>query len=170
VSNHSAASPDPVLCDAIRVKALRDTSAESARTTGEDLELIQSFASGDPSAAQEARFRDWFGWKPSQGTPCPRVLAGKRCQAHKYDSDPCLCEWAYSHVLDHPRRWRDQHGRPILTAEPYEFDGEVFAQLVTGCTQLGLDVSVYGTSPYFPGRTILIIIRKAHANAAEELP
>jgi hypothetical protein len=31
---------------------------------------------------------------------------------------------------------------------------------VTECVDLGLHVTVTGTSPYFPGRTVLIMIRK----------
>lgn len=130
------------------------------RTPDEDLDLIQSFAGDDPTAGQRARFRAWFGWRPSTAVRCPRALAGKRCRQYGRGDNACICVRLYHPLLDHPRRWINKQGESILTAEPYEFEGEQFAELVAECTALGLDVSVRGVSPYFPGRTTLIIIRK----------
>lgn len=130
------------------------------RTAGDDLALIQSFASDRPYSNQEARFRDWFHWRPSTGaTRCPRVVAGKRCRSWTY-GEPCMCQ-QHHHVLDHACRWIDSQGKPVLTAEPYDFDAEEFTALAADCAELGLEVRVTGTSPYFPGRTVLIIIRRA---------
>jgi hypothetical protein len=56
--------------------------------------------------------------------------------------------------------WLTSDGERVFTAEPYDFSGEDFADLVTACGELGLEVAVHGTSPYFPGRTLLIIIRR----------
>jgi hypothetical protein len=129
-------------------------------TTRDDLSLIQSFASGDPAVAQKARFRDWFGWRPSTAVTCPRALAGKHCRQYDHGDNTCVCVRLHHPLLDHPRRWLDRDGRPVLTAEPYNFPGEDFAELATECAALGLNVTVHGLSPYFPGRAILIVIRK----------
>jgi hypothetical protein len=130
------------------------------RTPQEDLELIQSFASRRPRDDEEARAREWFGWRPVDRVRCPRALAGKRCRQYSQGDNTCICVRLYHPLLDHPRRWIDAHGEPILTAESYEFDGEDFADLVRECAELGLRVHVRGCSPYFPGRAILIIIRR----------
>jgi hypothetical protein len=133
------------------------------RTPRDDLKLIQTFASDTPYSNQQGRFRDWFKWCPSTAaTRCPRTLAGKRCRSWTY-GEPCMCQ-EHHHVLDHACRWIDKEGQPVLTSEPYDFGGEQFAGFVTECSKLGLRVSVSGTSPYFPGRTVLIIIRKREAS------
>ena len=135
-------------------------TSSKARTPDDDLKLIQSFASDDPTVPQAARFRAWFGWRPSTAVRCPRALAGKRCRQYHQGDNRCICVRLYHPLLDHPRRWIDGDGEPVLTAEPYEFNGDDFAEVVAECASLGLRVSVRGTSPYFPGRTMLIIIRK----------
>ncbi|MGH3220229.1 MAG: hypothetical protein ACRDPY_16255 [Streptosporangiaceae bacterium] len=130
-------------------------------TPQNDLDLIDSLAASD-RAAQITRFRDWFGWRPSTAHPCPRTAAGKRCRAY-HDAEPCICQRLHHRLLDHPRMWLTAKGERVFTAEPYQFDGNAFADLVHDCDQLGLDITVQGTSPYFPGRTALIIIRKARS-------
>ncbi len=131
------------------------------RDPREDLRIVQSFTSSDPYRDQQARFRDWFGWRPSTAVRCPRTIAGKRCR-NWANGEPCMCE-LHNHVLDHACRWINGDGNPVLTSEPYDFDAEEFVALAADCAALGLDVSVTGTSPYFPGRTVLIIIRKKKA-------
>ena len=61
-------------------------------------------------------------------------------------------------MLDHPRVWLAQDGERVFTAEPYDVDGTEFAALVADCTTIGLGVTVHGRSPYYPGRTVLIVI------------
>lgn len=132
------------------------------RTPQDDRRLIEAFGSDRPNEPQAARFLAWYGWRPSQGTRCPRSLAGKRCRAYYRDGDGvCPCQRFYASVLDHPRRWITRDGAPVLTGEPYQFSGQDFAELVAECAELGLSVSVTGLSPYFPGRTTLIVIRRA---------
>jgi hypothetical protein len=130
-----------------------------ARTPAEDLNLIQSFSSDTPYSDQEKRARQLLGWRLCRGTAaCPRALAGLRCE--QWDAaEPCMC-LDHHHVLDHTRRWVTRDGARILTAEPYDFDGQEFADLLSECRQLGLEASVNGFSPYFPGRAVLIIIRR----------
>lgn len=140
----------------------------SPRTPQEDLDLIQSFASGDPRTAQAARFADWFHWRPSAAVRCPRTVAGKRCRTYHY-AKPCVCQRLHYPLLDHTRMWLTDTGERVLTAEPYHFDGEDFAELVAECKELGLDVSVRGISPYFPGRAVLIIIRNRGGRLLTEL-
>ncbi len=131
------------------------------RTPPDDLALIQSFASDCPRDGQVQRARDWFHWRSSTAVRCPRALAGKRCRQYHDGDNTCICIQLHYPLLDHAARWITAEGEPILTAEPYDFSGQDFADLVAACNDLGLRVSVNGTSPYFPGRTTLIIIRKA---------
>jgi hypothetical protein len=49
-----------------------------------------------------------YGLHPSHARPCLRVVVGKRCVA----PDDCLC-----HLVDGAQAWRDQAGRPVVTAE-----------------------------------------------------
>lgn len=131
------------------------------RSPAAELEVIHdAFAGGDPCARQAARFREWFGWRPSEAASCPRTAAGKRCLVGSRTPDLCICGKYTHQLLDHDRVWLDEHGGHVYTAEPYSFDGIEFAELAAECAGLGLDVSVTGTSPYFPGRTTLIVIRK----------
>ncbi len=136
-----------------------------------DLKLIhRTFGTGDPgSANQQARFREWFGWRPSGALPCPRIAAGKHCLVGTRTPGLCTC-CKYTHgLLDHARVWLDGDGGHVYTAEPYDFDGAEFAELAAECAGLGLDVCVTGTSPYFPGRTTLIVIQKACDDAVHRL-
>ncbi len=71
----------------------------------------------------ETRAADWYGWKPSRARPCPLALAGHRCRAWPADLT-CVCS---RRLLDHPRRWTDRDGNPVLTAEPYDAHGEELA-------------------------------------------
>lgn len=103
----------------------------------------------------ERRALAWFGLTPASTRPCPRTLAGRR---HiELDRGICICD---NRVLDHPRRWTDREGRPVVTAEPYGQDGESLADLLRELAELGLTVLVDGRSPYYPGSTILILMRR----------
>jgi hypothetical protein len=133
----------------------------ASRSPRDERRIIEAFGAARPDEPQAARFLAWYGWRPSQGTRCPRSLAGKKCSAYDHRGGTCICDRFRSRVLDHPRRWITRDGEHILTAEPYQFDGEDFAELVTECAQIGLEVSVRGLSPYFPGRTVLLTVRKA---------
>jgi hypothetical protein len=133
----------------------------SARSPEQDLAVVQSFASRRPYEAQQARFFEWYGWRPSAARTCLRVFAGKRCtKGYAVHYSMCICDRHY-HILDHICRWRTQDGRDVLTADPYEFAGDEFAALVADCAELGLEARVTGTSPYFPGRTVLIVIERS---------
>ena len=102
----------------------------------------------------ETRAADWYGWKPSRAHPCPLSLAGHRCRLHT--ALTCLCNTR--RLLDHPRRWTDRDGNPVLTAEPYDAHGEEVAELVAELAALGLRVRLSGRSPYNPTRTLLLVI------------
>jgi hypothetical protein len=136
----------------------------TARTPQDDLAFIQSFASDDPRIPQAKRFRAWFGWRPSTAARCPRTVAGKRCYAHqRYEK--CICQRLYYPLLDHPRMWLTREGERVFTAEPYHFEGADFADLAAECQQLGLRIYVNGLSPYFPGRSLLIVILRERSTA-----
>lgn len=104
----------------------------------------------------ETRARDWFGWRPSSARRCPLALAGRRCRGRV--GEPCLCG---RRVLDHRRRWIDRDGVALLTAEPYGADGDELAELVAELAALGLRLDVGARSPYYPGSTVLLTIRRA---------
>jgi hypothetical protein len=137
-------------------------------TPDDDARIIDSLGGGDSTSAQAARFAAWRHWRPSTAKRCPRVVAGKRCRAYTQRQDGiCVCQRRYYPLLDHPRMWLTETGERVFTAEPYNFSGDDFAGLVAECSDLGLKVSVTGSSPYFPGRTILLIIRKRDRPAGE---
>ena len=104
----------------------------------------------------ETRAADWYGWKPSRARPCPLALAGHRCRLHT--ALTCLCNTR--RLLDHPRRWTDRDGNPVLSAEPYDAHGEDLAELVAELAALGLWVRLSGRSPYYPTRTLLLVISR----------
>jgi Protein of unknown function (DUF3987) len=57
-------------------------------------------------------------------------------------------------------RGRGLLARKVLTAEPYGADGEDLAELFRELADLGLDVSVSARSPYYPGWTVMILMRR----------
>ncbi len=99
-----------------------------------------------------------YGWRPSTGRRCPLSLAGRRCRWAT--GALCLCA-RRRQLLDHARRWRDADGQPIMSSEPYEVDGHDLADLVGELDALGLEVDLSGASPYYPGATILLTIRRS---------
>lgn len=131
------------------------------RTAEQDMVLIRAEFAGT-TGDQAGRFATWWGWRPSKARRCPMVAAGKRCLIDSsWPRLDCICKRYRYPMLDHPRIWLAEDGRHIFTAEPYHFDGQEFARLVADCGQLGLNVHVSGTSPYFPGATCLIYICRA---------
>ncbi|WP_433541156.1 hypothetical protein ACQP10_08505 [Streptosporangium sandarakinum] len=104
--------------------------------------------------AQEQRAADLFGLRPSRARICPRVVAGKHCQA---DHDTCVCQ-RHHRLLDHGRLWLDPEGHHVLTGEPYSADGDALTALLTDTASLGLTVSITGRSLWNPGQTVLIRI------------
>jgi hypothetical protein len=111
----------------------------------------------------------WFGLRPSSARRCPRVVAGRRCLAHRYFRDGvarCACEQYEFPLWDHVRIWLDQAGRYVLTLEPYGANGANVAMLARAMRSLGLVVDVTARSPWSPGRTVLILIRRDEGPAA----
>lgn len=139
------------------------------RNAEQDAALIRAEFGHDTGGDKQARrFATWWGWRPSKARCCPMVAAGKRClrDTSAYWRKDCICQRYHYPVLDHPRIWLDKDRRHVFTAEPYHFDGQEFAALVAECAELGLDVHVSGTSPYYPGGTCLIYIRRQAAHRA----
>jgi hypothetical protein len=101
-------------------------------------------------------------WRRIPSFPvCPRHLAGIRCVA----SDPtsqCICE-RHDRILDHRKAWVTENGEFVITAEPYAVDEEALAAFIGECEDLGLAVTTDGESPYNPGNTSLITIRRRTA-------
>ena len=92
---------------------------------------------------------------------CPRVVAGKRCQEGYPDSGGhCICLRYYNRILDHSRMWIDREGCKVMTSEPYGIDLDVLYKFREECRNLGLTVSIRAYSPYNPGATMMVMIRK----------
>jgi hypothetical protein len=131
----------------------------SGRWVGED-------GKGDFYDRVQIRWRDLaaqWGWRPSTRR---QYLPRKVADTGWMGQEP----WGYP-VCDHPRRWIDRHGRPLVTFEPYtdhrciwgfsRSDGEKRSTIpgfVAECERRGLVVEINGLSPYYPGRTSLLII------------
>jgi len=103
-----------------------------------------------------------FGYRPSDATVCPLVVAGKRCRAW-HDDDGCLCHRHHG-VLDHARIWIDRGGRHVFTAEPYDTDSDELEALIADLHREGLRATFSGHSPWNPGSTFLIVITDMHDN------
>jgi hypothetical protein len=100
------------------------------------------------------------GLVPAGARACPRVVAGQHCVG---DSDyRCLCRRHY-YVLDRARIWLDRGGHLVLTGEPDSADGTDLVDLITDMSALRLRTTVSGRSPWYPGETVLIVIRKEMA-------
>lgn len=111
----------------------------------------------------EAQYR---GWRRSTSVHvCPQLVAGKRCVAWHRHGVQCVCQ-RFDRLLDHARLWIPPVGGYVLTAEPYHASGENLAAFVGECSRLGLRVSLSGRSPYFPGSTLLIEVRRAEPRTA----
>lgn len=112
--------------------------------------------------AHDAAMLDRFGYRPVATHACPRVVAGRRCLGPSWtDERPdCLC-LRYHSLLDHGRLWRDRRGFRVLTAEPYSTaDAGLLPDFVAACAALGLTVSVDPESPWCPGWTVLLTVRR----------
>jgi len=107
--------------------------------------------------AQERRAAEAFGLRPSRAAICPRTVAGGRCRAW-HSGEPCIC-MRHRHLLDHGRIWLDEAGRYVLTGEPYDAHGEDVADLLADLAALGLRATFTGRSLWYPGYTLLIVIR-----------
>jgi hypothetical protein len=118
------------------------------------------------AAATDRRYAERFpGWRRSGAACCPRVVAGKRCRAYAGGPDGCICERYRSGPLDHNRIWRTPEGETVFTTEPYGLDGASFAAFVAECMELGLRVEVAADSPWNPGETVLVMVRREMADA-----
>lgn len=110
------------------------------------------------------RMREWYGFTPDPGKECPRRVAGKRCTAES--SSTCIC-LEYYNVLDHKAMWKDtlRGNVLVMTAEPFGINGEDIAALHADLADIGLTVAVRSESPYYPGRTVLLLIKKPDSPA-----
>lgn len=117
------------------------------------------FAASDRYAA---RFPDW---RPSRARACPRSVAGKRCLVPRRARSPgaplCVCGSGHAgRVLDHPRMWLTPDRERVLTGEPYGINGETLCRFIADCRKLGLQVQVDAHSPWNPGSTLLVVVRR----------
>jgi len=115
----------------------------------------------------------FFGLRPHPKnltvSRCPRIVAGKRCLLGfgKWGFQSCICRRYASHLWDHTNLWRDKFNRNVLTVEPYGINAEELAPLISDVAALGLEVDIEGYSPWFPGHTVLIVIRPQRAPAPQ---
>lgn len=125
-----------------------------------------------PERTESDRYRERFpDWRPSDARVCPRSVACKRCLAHYgraagrgAERRPCVCESRHvRRALDHGRIWLTPDGERVLTGEPYGIDGQTLCRFVADCHTLGLRVDVDPDSPWNPGWTVLLIVRRQEA-------
>jgi hypothetical protein len=127
---------------------------------------------------QEARARGWRArdrrWRGVVPPYCPAPALGRRCHLFRPGrfGEDCICHqlWAtfgFS-VVDHYRVWTDvRTGQKVQTLEPYwdyltpEQAEQLLAELREWCAEFGLTAERGERSPYYPGRTTLLIVRKA---------
>ena len=102
-----------------------------------------------------------YDLRPSNAPPCPRIVVGKRCRANQGEGR-CVCTRYYPRLFDHCRIWIDSQGRHVLTGEPYDFNQDDLKTFLADpeVTSLGLQVAVSSESPWYPGYTTLIIMRR----------
>jgi hypothetical protein len=105
---------------------------------------------------QDTRMAAWHGLRASEAVPCPRTVARKRCRARF--GERCECA---SWLMDHARIWLDDDGRHVLTTEPYGSDGMDLADFIHRLDALGLNTTVTGASPWNPGSTYCVVVRKS---------
>lgn len=70
-----------------------------------------------------------------------------------------ICQ-RYRPLLDHKKAWATPGEDLVLTAEPYEINGEALAAFTIECVGLGLVVTLSGTSPHAPGHTFMLVVRR----------
>jgi hypothetical protein len=119
----------------------------------------------DPQSAYLAEMMTRFG-RVSKARRCPLVVAGRRCRRNRdEDGEGCLCEEEhYQSLFDHGRMWLDRDGTHILTGEPYNgFNLEHLVMFERDVKPLHLTVTISRDSPWNPGRTTLLIVRRASA-------
>lgn len=128
------------------------------------------------AARYSARFPGWrlhrLGTSGGLGS-CPRPLVRKQCRVFTgrgpMPRRDCVCQLeGVAHcVLDHARYWKTPDGELVLTAEPYRgsLDSErgrrALDAFTAGCSELGLQVERSDDSPWNPGSTVLLIVRRA---------
>jgi len=105
------------------------------------------------------RYEERFpGWRRSTSPrACPRRVAGLLCQAGA--GHGCICQ-RYPLLLDHVKLWLPPEGGYAYTAEPYHVDVDALVKFTAECEGLGLEVAIEDYSPYYPGSTKLILVRR----------
>lgn len=103
---------------------------------------------------------------------CPRPLVRKHCKVYSgsgpFLGGSCFCqvEGLYFHVLDHPNYWKTPEGDLVLTGEPYrgalksESGQRLLEGFIAECGDLGLRVDLSEDSPWNPGSTVLVTVRR----------
>jgi hypothetical protein len=130
----------------------------------EDAELESGPADGHEE--WERRMLKYYGLRPKDPklARCPRIVAGKRCllgnPGPAGSLRTCICHSTFHSLTDHRGMWRDALGRTVLTWEPYGIYGADFTAVVGPILALGLEILIESYSPYYPGHTVLVIIRQ----------
>ena len=111
--------------------------------------------------SKDERYRQRFpGWRAGRSfSRCPRTVVGRHCYRHTRRDALCICE-QHEALLDHVRRWRTPEGETVLTSEPYHVWPDDLEALQADCAAIGATAEVEDDSPYYPGVTTLVIIRR----------
>jgi len=113
---------------------------------------------------QRERYAAAFpGWKQHSIPRCPRVVAGRRCYVGDGRNVPkCICYRYHHRIFDHTRLWKTPEGFRVLTTEPYHVTLDDLVSFREECLALGLEVQVFGYSPYYPGATLTLMIHRGN--------
>lgn len=128
-------------------------------------------AEREQALAQEKRYAECFpGWRQNNLPRCPRVVAGKRCYVGDGRNVPkCICQRYWHRIFDHARMWKTPEKVRVLTSEPYNVNLDDLMAFRDECGKLGLTVELYPYSPYNPGWTTMLLIRRSDQEARHDL-
>jgi hypothetical protein len=93
---------------------------------------------------------------------CPTRLLKLRC-ADSWDN-PCFEKVPSG---DHVTEWKQGAQTKIITSEPYGLAFHQLRELVSYCDSSGLQADISADSWHFPGRTLLVEMRKARETEVE---
>jgi hypothetical protein len=93
---------------------------------------------------------------------CPTRLTKLRCTSTL--RNPCFEKVPSG---DHVTEWKQGRQTKIITSEPYGLAFHQLRELVSFCDSSGLQADISADSWHFPGRTLLVEMRKARETEVE---
>lgn len=177
------ASPTPAYAAAVdALRSLLEESGDERAVTDAWAEVAASerlriFAGAGDSAMAECRGQPCALRLTPGGCGEQRVLGlpadegfddylAREASGHRADACDCITRRGRT---DHPSLW-EKGGRPdTFVAQPYDLGIGDLRELVSFCDRHGLDCSIGAAGSWHqPGRTLLLVIRRAEGNAPGE--